>query len=166
MEKQKQFIFTQIVERPKRKAIIKRGIKAEHYFEYCEEVGCDIWGILESIKEAMFEPAGFWLPEKLIKQGTSKYVQGVEVPIDYKGPVPEGFDVIELEPCKMLVFQGEPFEDKDFEQAISDVMDAVEKFNPNIYGYEWADDAPRFQLDPLGYRGYIEAKPIKEMTKK
>jgi len=30
-----------------------------------------------------------------------------------------------------------------------------------IYGYEWADqDAPRFQLAPMGYRGYIEARPV------
>lgn len=164
-QKQKQFIFTQIVERPKRKAIIKRGVKATHYFEYCQEVGCDIWGILESIKEAIFEPAGFWLPEKLIKSNTSKYVQGVEVPMDYNGGIPEGFDIIELEPCKMLVFQGEPFEDKDFEQAITDVMDSIDKFNPDIYGYQWSDEAPRFQLAPLGYRGYIEARPIKEIKK-
>ena len=33
-------IFTQIVERPVRKLILKRSKKATHYFEYCEEVGC------------------------------------------------------------------------------------------------------------------------------
>lgn len=163
--KQKQFIFTQVVERPKRKAIIKRGVKATHYFEYCEEVGCDIWGILESVKDALFEPAGFWLPEKLIKCGTSQYVQGVEISADYNGPVPEGFEVIELEPCKFLVFQGEPFDDEDFEQAIEGVMEAIERFNPEIYGYRWCGDAPSFQLAPLGYRGYIEAKPINEIKR-
>lgn len=163
--RQRQFIFTQIVERPKRKAIIKRGVKAEGYYEYCGEVGCDVWGILESIKEAMFEPAGYWLPQKLIKTNTSKYVQGVEVSEDYKGPVPEGFEIIELEPCKMLVFQGEPFDDEGFEEAISDVWDSIEKFSPAVYGYEWSDDAPRFQLAPMGYRGYIEARPIKEIRR-
>ena len=85
--------------------------------------------------------------------------------MDYNGGIPEGFDIIELEPCKMLVFQGEPFEDKDFEQAITDVMDSIDKFNPDIYGYQWSDEAPRFQLAPLGYRGYIEARPIKEIKK-
>ena len=34
-------IFTQIVERPKRKLLMKRGIKATDYFEYCEELGCN-----------------------------------------------------------------------------------------------------------------------------
>lgn len=162
MEK-KQFIFTQIIERPLRKAIIKRGVNATHYFEYCEEVGCDVWGILESVKEALYEPAGFWLPRKLIKKGTSKYVQGVEVPFEYKGTIPEGFELIELEPCMMMVFQGEPYDNENFEQAIADIRDAIDKFNPEVYGYKWADDrAPRFQLTPLGYRGYIEARPIKK----
>ncbi len=44
-------VFVQVVDRPERKLILKRGIKATHYFEYCEEVGCDIWGILSSIKK-------------------------------------------------------------------------------------------------------------------
>ena len=31
-------------------------------------------------------------------------------------------------------------------------------------GYEWADEAaPRFQLDPQGWRGYIEARPVREI---
>jgi hypothetical protein len=32
----------QVVERPERKLILKRGVKAAHYFEYCEEVGCEV----------------------------------------------------------------------------------------------------------------------------
>lgn len=35
-------IFTQVIERPARKLILKRGIKAEDYFAYCEEVGCEV----------------------------------------------------------------------------------------------------------------------------
>lgn len=165
-KKQKQIIFTQVVMRAERNAIIKRGIKATNYYEYCQEVGCEVWGILESIKEAMFEPAGFWLPDKLVKNNTSRYVQGVEVAIDYQGVIPDGFDIIELKPCKYMVFQGEPYEDKDYEDAISDIWEAIDKFNPNIYGYEWADNAPRFQLAPLGYRGYIEARAVIEINKK
>jgi AraC family transcriptional regulator len=37
-------VFVQVVERPARKLILKRGLKATHYFEYCEEVGCDVLG--------------------------------------------------------------------------------------------------------------------------
>ncbi|MDR0508373.1 MAG: AraC family transcriptional regulator [Candidatus Methanoplasma sp.] len=165
-EKEKQTIFIQVAERPKRKAIIKRGVAAEDYYGYCEEIGCEVWGVLESVKGAMYEPAGFWLPPKLIRKGTSKYVQGVEVPFDYKGTIPEGFEIIDLEACKMMVFQGEPYDDSDFEEAIGDVWEAIKKFDPALHGFEWADnDAPRFQLTPIGSRGYIEARPVKTSEK-
>lgn len=158
-------VFVQVIERPARKLILKRGIKATHYFEYCEEVGCDIWGILTSIKEAIYEPMGLWLPQNMVKPGTSVYAQGVEVPADYNGIIPEGFDVIDLPPCKMMIFQGPPYEEEKFEEAIGDLWEAVKKYNPEIYGYSWADeDAPRFQLEPMGYRGYIEGRPVRPIN--
>jgi len=45
------------------------------------------------------------LPERYRKPGTSEYVQGVEVPVDYDGIIPDGFDVIELPAAKYLMFQ-------------------------------------------------------------
>lgn len=158
-------VFVQVVERPSRKVILKRGIQATHYFEYCEEVGCDIWGMLSSIKEAMYEPAGMWLPVKLVKPGTSTYVQGVEVPVDYSGKIPDGFEIIDLPPCSMMVFQGEPYDDENFGEAIEELWEVMNTYNPQIYGFEWADDdAPRFQLEPQGYRGYIEARPVRHIN--
>lgn len=165
-KKETKTVFVQVVERPARKLILKRGIKADNYFDYCEEVGCDIWGILVSIKEAMYEPAGMWLPDKMIKPGTSKYVQGVEVPQDYSGEVPDGFDIIDLPPCKLMVFQGEPYAEEKFGEAIAEIWDVMKKFNPEIYGFEWADeDSPRIQLEPQGYRGYIEARPVRPINR-
>jgi AraC-like DNA-binding protein len=167
-KKEKNTIFVQVVERPSRKLLLKRGIKATEYFAYCEEVGCDVWGVLTSVKEALYEPVGMWLPDHLINEGTSKYVQGVEVPLDYNNEIPEGFDLIELPPCKMMVFQGEPYEDdENFESEISNVWKAIENYNPEIYGFQWAEqEAPRFQLAPMGYRGYIEARPVKTINNK
>jgi AraC family transcriptional regulator len=154
-------VFVQIVERPARKVLLKRGIQATEYFAYCEEVGCDVWSMLTSVKEAMYEPIGMWLPEHLIPSGTSQYVQGVELPLDYSNAVPDGYDCIDLPPCKMMVFQSEPYNDDDFKDAIGDTWDHIKKFNPTIYGYDWAPEtAPRFQLAPMGYRGYIEARPV------
>lgn len=158
-------VFVQVVERPARKLILKRGLKATNYFEYCEEVGCDVWGVLSSIKEAMYEPAGMWLPGRLIKPGTSKYIQGVEIPQNYTGEVPEGFEIIDLEPCKMMVFQGEPYEDENFGEAIQELWDVIKKYNPQLYGFQWAEEAsPAFQLEPQGYRGYIEARPVRQLN--
>ena len=156
-------IFVQVIERPARKCLLQRGKTAEEYFEYCEEVGCDTHSFLSSVKEALYEPAGMWLPKHLIKPGTSKYVQGVELPLDYANVVPEGFDLIELEPCTMMVFQGEPFNDEDFQEAIGELWEHVKTFDPTLYGYTWDPEAaPRFQLSPMGYRGYIEAYPVKK----
>ena len=157
-------VFIQVMERPARKVLLKRGIRADEYFAYCEEVGCDIWSVLSSVKEALFEPIGMWLPRNLIPPGTSQYVQGVEVPLDYANSVPEGYELIELPPCQIMVFQGEPYQDDDFMEAIGEVWQHIDKFDPGVYGYRWAPEAaPRFQLAPMGYRGYIEARPVEKI---
>ena len=156
-------VFIQVIEKPERKVIIKRGKEATDYFKDCEEVGCDVWGLLSSIKSICGEPVCLWLPKKYIKENTSEYVQGVEVPMDYTGQIPEGFDVIKLPKCKYIMFQGEPFEEENFCEAIGQVCDAIKKYNPNINGFNWDDDNPRIQLEPIGTRGYIELHPIKNI---
>lgn len=154
-------VFVQVVERPERKAIVKYGRKATHYFEYCEEIGCEVWETLSSIKEAINEPIGMWIPKNLRKAGTSEYIQGVEVSKDYNGDIPEGFDIIDLPPCKMMVFQGPPYNDCDFEEAIGNLWDIIKNYNPELYGFRWAEEkGPRFQMAPMGYRGYIEGRPV------
>lgn len=161
-----QSVFVQVVERPERKLLLKRGINAKGYFEYCEEVECDVWGLLCSVKEALYEPIGMWLPDAFRAPGTSVYAQGVEVPADYAGVVPDGFELIPLPPCKMMVFQGQPFEDEHFDEAILDLWAVMKPYKPELYGFEWADeDAPRFQMEPQGYRGYIEARPVRQVNR-
>ena len=156
-------VFVQVIEKPERKVIIKRGKTAKHYFEYCNEVGCDVWGLLCSMKSISGEPVCLWLPEKYIPEGTSEYVQGVEVATDYAGEVPEGFDIIELPKCKYIMFQGEPFEEEDFCEAVEQVWNAIKKYKPETIGYTWDDSNPRIQLEPIGTRGYIELHPVKSI---
>lgn len=158
-------VFVQVIERPARKVILKRGVKATHYFDYCEEVGCDVWSVLSSIKEAVHEPIGMWLPDNMRKPGTSVYVQGVEVPLDYSGELPEGYEIMELPACKYMVFQGEPFDEDKFEEAIGELWETMKSYNPEIYGFKWAEeDDPRFQMAPMGYRGYIEGRPVRQLN--
>ena len=84
-------IFTQIVERPARKLILRRSRKAEDYFAYAEEIGCGegggsaAWDVLCEIKEALYEPVGLWLPDTMRPEGTGVYAHGVEVPEDFRG---------------------------------------------------------------------------------
>ena len=156
-------VFVQVIEKPERKVIIKRGKEATEYFKYCEEVGCDVWGLLCSMKSICGEPVCLWLPKKYIAEGTSEYVQGVEVAMDYSGEIPEGFDVIELPKCKYIMFQGEPFEEEDFCEAIEEIWSAIKKYNPTAIGYKWDGSNPRIQLEPIGTRGYIELHPVKDI---
>ncbi len=159
-------VFVQIIERPARKVLMKRAKTASDYFTYCEEVGCDIWGILTSVKEALYEPIGLWLPSKLRPINTSEYVQGVELPPNWQGIIPEGFELAEFGPAMMMVFQGEPFADEDFLDVINSMMKKIDKYDPTLYGFAWDfDSAPRFQLEPQGWRGYIEARPVRPLGK-
>lgn len=154
-------IFIQLIDKPERKVILKRGITAEDYWTYCNEVGCDVWGLLTSIKSISGEPVCLWLPEKYVLPHTGKYVQGVEVPCDYDGEIPDGFDVITLPAAKYLMFQGEPFTEENFGAAIEEVQEAIKKYDPSVVGYNWDKENPRIQLEPVGTRGYIELVAIK-----
>ena len=154
-------IFIQVIERDNCKVIIKRGVKATEYFTYCEEVGCDVWGLLQSIKSVSGEAICLWLSAKYHTPETSKYVQGVEVAFDYDGVIPDGFDIIELPATKYLMFQGEPFTEENFMQSIDEVQTSIKKYDPSIIGYLWDNQSPHIQLEPIGTRGYIELLPIK-----
>jgi hypothetical protein len=160
--------FIQVIDRPARKLILKRGIKAYHYFEYGQEVGFNVNDELKAIKDALYEPCGMWLPENLRKPGTSEFVMGVEMPADYKGKVPAGYEIIDLKPCKMMVFQGPPFDDgPEAQKAIMELWDMLETYNPELNGFTWADeDGPRLQLEPQGYRGHIELLPVRQLNVK
>lgn len=155
-------IFIQTVEKPARKVIIKRGVKATEYWSYCQEVGCDVWGLLTSIKSISGEPVCLWLPEHLRKPITNEYVQGVEVENDYIGSVPDGFEVIDLPAATYLLFRGEPFKEEKYESAILEIWDAEKKYDPEFIGYEWDAMNPRIQLEPRGDRGYIELVPVRK----
>ncbi len=158
-------VFVQVVQRPERKLIVKFAKRASHYFEYCEENGCGVWDILAAVKEALYEPVGLWFPERLRPAGTGEYAQGVEVASSFTGEVPEGFSLMAMPAGAFMVFQGPPFEEERFEAAITDVWGVMKSFDPALYGFQWADEeSPRFQLAPMGYRGYIEARAVKPLA--
>lgn len=149
---------------PKRKLILKRGIKATNYFEFeQEQIGVcqNVWGILCSIKDALNEPMGIWLSDNYRKEGTSIYVQGVEVPYNYDGDIPKGFECIELPEQLMVIFQSEPYEDESFMEEILDLQNYITQYDPQQDGCVWDEEGYRFQFEPLGERGYIEGRSVK-----
>lgn len=162
-------VFVQITERPERKFIMLRGRKATHYFEYCEEVGCNVWGILSSMQGSLYgKPVAAWLPKHLVKPGTSEYVQGIEMPCEYNGIIPDGMDVVDLAACTMMEFHSEPFketeDESDMEVAIGSVQRVVASYKPERFGYVWdADSNPHYQYEPDPTHGYVEAVPVKKI---
>jgi AraC family transcriptional regulator len=157
-------VFVQVISKPERKLICKKAIKAEDYFAYCEEVGCDVWDILLGIENTLSEPMGIWLPENMIEAGTSEYIQGVEVSIDADINVPDGFSVMTMPACEVMIFQGPPYPDSDFSEAIGQLWQVMNHYDPRRVGYQWADElGGSFQLEPRGERGYIEGRTVKRV---
>ena len=157
-------IFIQLVRKPERLCVIKRGRCAEDYFTYCEEVSCDVWGILTSMKSLCGEPVALWLPPRYRKPDTSTYVQGVEVETDYSGVIPQGFDTIHLPEAEYLMFQGQPFREEDYCAVIRAVQTAMDGYDPSVIGYRWDDENPRIQLESRGRRGYIELRAVRRIA--
>ena len=62
---------------PVRRVIIKRGIRADDYFDYCSEVGCGVWEPLSNMDSLLGEPVCLWLPDAYKKPKTSTYVQAI-----------------------------------------------------------------------------------------
>lgn len=156
-------VFIQVVKKPARKVVIKRGKTSADYFSYCEEVGCDVWGKLLSMDSLCGEPVCLYLPDKYRNPMQSVYVMGVERAADEETFVPEGFDVITLPETEYLMFQGEPFCEEDYCEAIAAVQNAADNYNPSAIGYEWNDAEPRIQLEPRGERGYIEMRAVRKL---
>jgi len=53
----------------------------------------------------------------------------VKVSTDYDGEIPPGFDVINLAPCPLILFQGESFSDEDSQRWDSA---RIVSFNPEV----------------------------------
>ena len=135
-------------ERPQRKLIWLPSRSAEDYFSYCEEMVCEWEGLLNSIGEKFDTAALMELPGFLVEEGFSKMAAGIEVPLDFDKPLPAEYKTAVLEPCVMLYFQTEPYEDEeDFCAAIESAYAAVERYHPEVYGYRMAyDKAPSFNF--------------------
>ena len=80
---------------------------------------------------------------------TPTYVQGVEAAKDYTGPVPEGFDVIDLPEADYLMFQGEPFAKEDYCEAIANLQQAMNNYDPGVIGYAWMTPIPVSRWNPV-----------------
>ena len=150
------------VNRPKRKLIYLTSRSATDYLSYCEEIGCDWEGLLNSIPEKFDIAALIDLPDFLHENGISKIASGVEVPLDYEKPLPDGYKIAELPECTMLYLQSEPYENPDdFGKYIGQVFKAIGNYDFERYGYELANNiAPSLNLGADTRTGARIAIPV------
>ena len=154
------------IERPARKLILVRSVKATHYFEFCEEVGCEWEGLFNSIPEKFDTAALLTLPPNMIKPGTGNTASGVEIPLDYNKPIPEGCDVIELAPCTLLYFNGASFADEqDFGAAIGTLWGMMRDYDPTQYGWQYASELAPYMNFGAPLTGAKMAQPVKPIMR-
>ena len=155
-------VFVQIIARPERKLVLKRVAASSEIFEHWSENGGEIRDELKTISFTMSEPLGLWIPPAMRSPEALEFAWGVEVSANHNGSIPKDFEIIELPACWMMAFQGPPYDKGRVGEAIKVVRAAIKRFDPEVYGYEWAgDDAPRLYWEPVGCRGYIEAWPVR-----
>ncbi|MDR1464371.1 MAG: helix-turn-helix domain-containing protein [Oscillospiraceae bacterium] len=152
------------IERPTRKLILKRAIHSTDYWTLCEEIGCDWEGIFNSIPEKIDLFRYCQLPPNLVTPGTCPVAFGVEVPLDYAKPLPEGCDVMELPPCTLLYFQTVPYEDPNGFGVAHEMMErAFDAYRPEMYGWAWAPElAPLYVFSATPETGARKAVPVKK----
>lgn len=129
---------TYIVSRPARKLILFRSQKAEDYWSFCQEKGCEWFGYLNSNEEKFDTPAILTLPESLVEKNTGKIAAGIEVPESYETDLlSDGYEIINLPPTELLYIQSQPFENEDdFCRYIDAVNEAYNNLNIKALGYE------------------------------
>ena len=158
-------VFTQVIERPARRLLVYLGKEATEYHEYCKEVdSAYAWNTVENQDGAINWPMSVWLPQSMRKPGKSEYGMAAEVSSEFTGAIPVGFDMIDLPPCKYMVFHGEPYKDPEkYGEAVKIVWEAISRYNPKHFGWDWSpEDAPRFQFPPTPQQGYVEGLPVRE----
>lgn len=125
-----------IVDHPAAQLLVQRSTQASEYWSYCEEMGCEWEGLLASIPERLCDPALVTLPPSMVLPGTSPIAAGVELPATWSGPVPDGYELVELPAQTSAHFVTQTFENEDDYARVIELLDeAVAQYDPAPFGY-------------------------------
>jgi len=167
-EKELERIEVKIEKLPAHKFIGIRNINAKGYFNFWELQegipGQDchtVTGLLESIQSLHGQIGGWYFEGD--KRG---YLYGIEVPIDYRGEVPEGMECTVVSESEYVIFYYPPYNYEEENTAVmSTVNELAWNWNPEDSGYEWNTENPIYQRsDPEDY-GYAIYRPVKLLKK-
>ena len=157
------------VQRPKRKLIFLRSKDVSGacggYWEFCQEMGCEWEGLLNSHPEKFDTAAFLTLPTALKREGYALAAAGIEVPLEYDGEIPEGYEMAELEPCEMLYFQSQKYEnEEDFGTYLKAVFKAAEEYDYAGFGFVRDNSiAPVFNFGADAKHGAKLAVPVRRV---
>lgn len=168
MAENQRTVTVTIVEKSPRKLILKRAATATGYFDFCEEMGCDAFELLETIPQALEKAVFLELPPSMITPDTSRAAAALEVPFDFKGNIPEWFEMVDLPSHLYMWFNGAPYEDESmFGVAHEELYRAIANYKPELYGYTYAKDgAPIFHYFASAATGVRQMIPVKRLPEK
>ena len=142
---------------------------AEGYGDFWTRHDCDrVCGIIESLRHVSDPVVGCHMAGWRWVDGRRKYFYGLGVPVDYPGPVPEGFELKEFPASYYLVFFHPTF---DYLADNCEVMGRVEElaWNYNIgtqkyncQDYEWNEGVCQiYQRHYPEVLGYEVLRPVR-----
>lgn len=141
------------------------------YGSFWKHHNCDeVCGIIDSLSHFSDPIVGPHMPGWFLKDGERKYFYGMGVPMDYTGPIPEGFELKKIPGSYYAVFFHPAF---DYLQDNNAVMNRVEnmawnydisKLGSSEMKYDWNGEAPSsYQRHYPEVRGYEICRPIKRI---
>ncbi len=97
------------------------------------------------------------------QDGKKGYFYGAGVPADYKGNLPEGFEMRDIPESYYLVFGHPKYDYANNGKVMQRVEDLAWNFDPRSMGYEWNETVCQdYQRHMWNDRGYQVLRPIKK----
>lgn len=154
-----------IVSRDERTLVFLPSKSAEDYMSFCEEMGCEWEGLLNSFEGKLDTAAIVTLPKSLVPKGYGGTAAAIELPAAYKGEIPQGYYTAALPAGNLLYFQSEPYEnEEDFCTAIEQAFSAFESYDPKRFGYTYDfENAPSFNFGAQMETGARLAFPVRKI---
>ncbi len=154
---------------PEHRFIGVKNINADGYFEFWEEQekilgqDCDtVCGLINSItgKDGYNGHVGGWFYEN----GKRGYIYGVELPVDYKGEIPEFFENFVVPEGKYVVFHHPPYDFDTMDPSVFKALCEIEEsWDPKEHGFEFDDRYPTYQRHDVEKYGQAFMRRIIEV---
>jgi AraC-like DNA-binding protein/predicted transcriptional regulator YdeE len=95
--------------------------------------------------------------------GRKGYLYGVEMPLDYAGPVPEGMENTVVPAAEYAVFHHPPYDFATEDEAVWHALEhAVASWNPSGHGRAWDPSIPMWQRHNPEAMGQAWCKAVKK----